>query len=428
MPTLKLIDPTTLTVDTNVRTKAEIGADFIASVKEHGVLTPITAHQTNGVVKVLMGQRRTLAAVEAELPTIPVILVDCPDEADRLAQQVVENDHRSALSDLDRANAVHQLALIGVPAKKIARRLATNATTVENALAVAADSTAHQYLTNGLSLDQAAALAEFSHDKPLTERLLLAAEAGPQRFDHAVTQVRRERDLQAALAAHRTHLEAQGTVVVGEDQDFLHISSALNQNGDPATEADANAVWISARYDGTIYEIAVIADPQATGFTSRYTTGINAGPMTDQEKEDRRTLIAHNKGMDAATEVRRRWVRTLLSHKTPPADWTAFVAETLATPHHRSDFGRIQDSLITEIFGTLKGGTAQDQARHMKTGHHRMILAITLASIERTIDRQSWRNPSGYHRAYLTQLVTWGYEPSAVEQIIIDPTTSHEAQ
>lgn len=40
--------------------------DFIASIKEHGVMEPVIAHRKDdGVVHVLMGQRRTGAAGEA---------------------------------------------------------------------------------------------------------------------------------------------------------------------------------------------------------------------------------------------------------------------------------------------------------------------------------------------------------------------------
>jgi hypothetical protein len=65
-PTLEMLDPATLTVDINVRKDAALTPDFIASIKEHGVMEPVIAHRKdNGGVHVLMGQRRTRAAVEA---------------------------------------------------------------------------------------------------------------------------------------------------------------------------------------------------------------------------------------------------------------------------------------------------------------------------------------------------------------------------
>lgn len=62
---LEHLDPHTLIVDTNVRNVADLKAEFIASIKEHGVLTPIVAIRADdGQVLVRMGQRRTLAARE----------------------------------------------------------------------------------------------------------------------------------------------------------------------------------------------------------------------------------------------------------------------------------------------------------------------------------------------------------------------------
>ncbi|BCW12982.1 hypothetical protein NtRootA4_41130 (plasmid) [Arthrobacter sp. NtRootA4] len=85
-PTLEMLDPNTLTVDINVRKDAALTKEFVASIKEHGVLVPVVAHRReDGTVHVLMGQRRTLGAIEAGAPRIPVLVGDTPEEAERLA-------------------------------------------------------------------------------------------------------------------------------------------------------------------------------------------------------------------------------------------------------------------------------------------------------------------------------------------------------
>ena len=72
-PMLEWLDPATLTVDVNVRKDAALTPSFVASIKEHGVMEPVIAHRKDdGTVHVLMGQRRTRAAVEAVRPLIPV--------------------------------------------------------------------------------------------------------------------------------------------------------------------------------------------------------------------------------------------------------------------------------------------------------------------------------------------------------------------
>ena len=45
-----------------------------------------------------MGQRRTRAAVEAGRESIPVMIIDSPEEAERIVTQVVENIQRTELT------------------------------------------------------------------------------------------------------------------------------------------------------------------------------------------------------------------------------------------------------------------------------------------------------------------------------------------
>jgi ParB family transcriptional regulator, chromosome partitioning protein len=71
--TLEHLDPRSLTLELNVRDVADLDAEFLASIKEHGVLVPIVAvRDEHGTVWVRAGQRRTLAAREANLSTVPV--------------------------------------------------------------------------------------------------------------------------------------------------------------------------------------------------------------------------------------------------------------------------------------------------------------------------------------------------------------------
>ncbi|MGP5261296.1 ParB N-terminal domain-containing protein, partial [Brachybacterium paraconglomeratum] len=90
--TLVHVDPTTIVLDTNVRTDARLDKDFVASVRDHGVMQPVVGYRDqDGAVHVLQGQRRTLAAVETQRETIPVYLAETPDEAGRIITQMVEN-------------------------------------------------------------------------------------------------------------------------------------------------------------------------------------------------------------------------------------------------------------------------------------------------------------------------------------------------
>ncbi len=216
---MEMLDPATLTVDTNVRKDAELTPEFVASVKEHGVLVPVVGHRTEGgTVHVLMGQRRTLAAVEVGLSAIPVHVVATPDEADRLATQVVENDHRRALTDGDRADAYHQLSLLGISPTKIARRMGAKKALVETALRVKNNETAAAALAQGITLEQSAVIEEFSDDDEAVAVLeRLAAEGNAGNFAHRAQRMRDDRTTKALIAEISAAAEAKGLTVLEKD-------------------------------------------------------------------------------------------------------------------------------------------------------------------------------------------------------------------
>jgi ParB family chromosome partitioning protein len=66
----------------------------------------------------------------------------------------------------------------------------------------------------------------------------------------------------------------------------------------------------------------------------RYDGGTQAqkGPMTEEQKAERETLIANNREMESATKVRREFVKTLLSRKTAPKGWQYFSVHAIT--HH----------------------------------------------------------------------------------------------
>ena len=85
----------------NVRDSVDLGKEFLASLREHGVLVPITAVRgDDGVVTVRNGQRRTLGAREVGLATVPVYVLpanasdDTAEAVERIVHQIVTNDQK----------------------------------------------------------------------------------------------------------------------------------------------------------------------------------------------------------------------------------------------------------------------------------------------------------------------------------------------
>lgn len=430
-PTLEMLDPTTLTVDINVRKDAALTPDFIASIKEHGVMEPVIAHRTeDGTVHVLMGQRRTLGAVEAQRPLIPVMIISTPEEAERIVSQVVENIHRAAMTDADEADAYHQLSLIGVSAAAIAKKTGRTKTTVEGALKAKASEAGTAALGKGLTIEAALILAEFEGDEAGTAALESALMDDPDQLFHVAQQLRDDRERAATLAAFTAEVEATGVTIVEQpgydDYETARVSYLNRPDGEPATEDDANAVFISQDYRGECSTVPVIVGWKDAGFKDRYSSSsANKGPMTEEQKAERKTLIENNKKMTAATTVRRAWVKSLLAKKQAPKGWQYFTVHAIT--HHSETASGYEGDVAAEMAGAKIAGEKswgwnplRDHVAKTTTRPEISLIALVCAGYEKTIAKDSWRSPSQTHRDYLNQLVLWNYVPSEVEQIIID--------
>lgn len=89
--------------------KVELG-ELAASVKQHGIIQPIVVRALNGGNKfeIVAGERRFLAARQAELKEIPALVGDWNDEQ-VLEVQLVENLQRADLHPLQEAEGYEQL-------------------------------------------------------------------------------------------------------------------------------------------------------------------------------------------------------------------------------------------------------------------------------------------------------------------------------
>ena len=440
-PTLEMLNPATLTVDINVRKDAALTADFIASIKEHGVMEPVIAHRKDdGTVHVLMGQRRTRAAVEAARGTIPVMIINSPEEAERIVTQVVENIHRAELTEADEADAYHQLSLIGVSAAVIAKKTGRTKTTVESALKAKSTDTGTTALGKGYTVEEALILAEFEDDADATEELESVIRDEADMLLHVTQQLRDKRDRAAALAALTAELEAAGNTVVEAgydgDSENARVTSLNRPDGEPATDEDANAVAITTSYNGTHSTVPVIAGWKELGYTLRYsgygTSSAPKGPMSEEQKAERKTLIENNKLMQSATTVRREWVKILLTRKQAPKGWQYFTVHAIT--HHSETASGYEGKVAAEMIGTKFEESNQwawnplrDHVAKTTARPEFALIALICAGYEKTIAKDSWRSPSQTHRDYLNQLVTWGYTASEVEQIIIDSDQKTEA-
>ncbi len=180
------------------------------------------------------GHRRTLAAIEAELPTVPVYVIgdeatSTPVEIERLLGQYAENEHRAPLTSADRVNVVHQLSLLKVSPTQFAKRTRMARADVDHAVAVAKSATARDLARSRtsaqededqdepeLTLEHLAAIAEFDDDPVAVDRLIKASQR--YGFAHTLAGLRDERQRAEERAVEVAELEKRGLRVVFPDQ------------------------------------------------------------------------------------------------------------------------------------------------------------------------------------------------------------------
>jgi ParB family chromosome partitioning protein len=273
------MDPTTITVETNIRTEATLDAGFLAAIRANGVLTPVLGHRdADGNVRVRACQRRILAAREAGLETVPVYLVDAADVDDeRIIHQLVENEHRDSMTDTDRLAAYKQLELAGLSVTAIAKRTGTKRDTVKTTLAVTGNATAATAIKeHPVTLDQAAVLMEFDGEDATVARLIQVATTDPAQFAHAAQRARDD----IARAAQRQELvdvlTAKGITILDTrpgyyDKTPVDVSGYATAEGEKITAdtlagLDGAFAYVQVYFGGSVEVSLYIEDPKAHGF------------------------------------------------------------------------------------------------------------------------------------------------------------------
>ncbi|OPX08350.1 ParB N-terminal domain-containing protein [Mycobacterium sp. AT1] len=219
---VEFIDPQALEFEDNVRDQVTLDKEFLDSLRELGVIVPILAvRDADGRTLVREGQCRTLGAREVGLTSVPVYVLpagatdDDTATVERIVQQMVANDQRSALTNAQRARAIQQMLDTGLSATKVAKKLSMRHQDVKAAGAASKSSTALDALDGGqLDFTQAEVLAEFDADEDAVQRLLRAAQYSGSHFEHAVASLRSQREIDGLIAeAERGYVERGYTML-----------------------------------------------------------------------------------------------------------------------------------------------------------------------------------------------------------------------
>ena len=108
--------------------------ELAESIRQHGVLQPLSVQRTAGGYVLVAGERRLRAAGMAGLTHVPCLLVRASDE-DSAVLALIENLQRCDLHYLEEAQAIARLiAQYGLSQEEAARRLGRSQSAVANKL------------------------------------------------------------------------------------------------------------------------------------------------------------------------------------------------------------------------------------------------------------------------------------------------------
>ncbi|MFG1918062.1 ParB/RepB/Spo0J family partition protein [Micromonospora sp. NPDC048898] len=438
----------------NARDDAQALPGIVQNLHQDGVrglLSPLIVAplgpDEDGPYLIIDGEQRYWSAVEANQKWIQVIVRE--DLAANREQiiSMLRQVHRTELTATQQARAIEQLALDGMNDHDIAERTGYQPEQIKagRQLATLDKRTAERTHTLGLDLTQVAALAEFADDPDRVESLLQEAEEGPFAFARAVEDYRGKRAAIAAEAARRAELVTAGVTLLSEhprynDPKIKEVTELRDAEGN-RVDAEAHrdcpghAVRLFLAYDDRLTETSYCTDWRKYGHAlpAYAVTSTRSGPMTEEEKAERRRVIENNKAMEIANTVRREWLTTFLTAKTPPKGTAKLIAEMLADSGYVlatwvNGGRKMLDDLLSPG-KTKRPGTKRVPARGVSDGRYSVIsLAAIAAANESGITRSSWRAPDPTVGKWLQWCVANGFQVGEVEQLIIDATANRTKQ
>ena len=108
--------------------------ELAASIRDYGILNPLTVRRRSGRYELVAGERRLRAAKLAGLREVPCMLIDVNME-DAALVALIENLQRRDLDFIEEANGISQLIrMFGMSQEEAARRLGKSQSAVANKL------------------------------------------------------------------------------------------------------------------------------------------------------------------------------------------------------------------------------------------------------------------------------------------------------
>jgi ParB family chromosome partitioning protein len=394
-------------------------AGLAASIKSVGVLQPIivTKAKDGTGYDLQAGERRTVAAREAGLDTIPAVVIDDKADLETILNALVENIQRADLTPMERA-AGYQAALdLGLSVGALSKRTGDSPKDVKRHLAAltSGETSQARLQARTLTLDEALALIPLEPHPALYERVLKSA--GTPNFRYDVERATRDANFWTAQATLKAECEAKGVRYLdpnatGNTGRRLEYMDAKVKKGHEALACHA----LSVSYDGEV--VAYCTDSRVHQTGAKPTTATATPNEDEAAKAARRHVIEANKAGDAANTVRRAWIAEFLTRKRLDRAAVVYAAGILARSGLESTE---RNDAVRRVAGLPDGTSYQLTGEQIvaATGDPdkavRFLVAAAIATGEKGVEKDFWRHQGEPFAEHLCGLVAFGYEPCEPE-------------
>ena len=414
-----LIDPTLLQGGSNIRADLRVGPEFVETIAGLGVLKDIDVYPTLTGLVVLDGHRRHRAAIEAGLETVPVRIVDVAGELERIGLQLTENDAHEHTSAVDRARAINQLVLMGLPAAELRKRgVKASEATLARRVANASQEVADLGESANLGLDDLAKIAEAEADLPedIAGMVVEEIREAPEKIDHFLERARDEARRRQLYEDEVLDLRQQGFTVIRREDEFYDGFPKSNQflwnlvdeygnSVEPHDNCPGNAAYVTVIGSGDYMRAQtcfVCMDYASHGHFTREDRA-----RTTQEV-DRAATIEANRQAAQEGEVRRAWIKDVLFKRPLPKDTALLEMPVIYNQAQVSDASQAKGRALVD-FDAMGFGLTMSAAQAAKAR-----LAWCIGVLEGGMGRDYWRSPRGERfdslvQLYLRTLEHWGY-------------------
>nr|DAM91567.1 MAG TPA: chromosome partitioning protein [Caudoviricetes sp.] len=413
-----LVDPTLLQGGSDIRADLRVGPEFVETIAGLGVLKDIDVYPTLTGLVVLDGHRRHRAAIEVGLETVPVRIVDVAGEAERIGLQLTENDEHAHTSAVDRARAINQLVLLGMPAAELRKRgVRASEATMARRVANASQEVADLGESASLGLDGLAKVAEAEAELPkdIAAEVVEEIREAPEKIDHVLERAWGEARRRQVYEDAVLDLRQQGIHVVTDDEFYdgfpktnQYLWNLVDEYGngvEPHESCPGHAAYVSVIGSGentSVYTNFVCMDYASHGHFTREDRA-----RTTQEV-DRAATVEANRQAAQEGEVRRAWITDVLFKRALPKDTALLEMPVIYNQYQVSDASQAKGRALVG-FDDMGFGLTMSAAQAAKAR-----LAWCVGVLEGGMGRDYWRSPRGERfdslvQLYLRTLEHWGY-------------------